>query len=174
MKLVYGGIIIAAAIAVSVLFFSISDIPPEQQPLPDEQKEIEVTKDKEQPATQIEPEPIETTSNEISYLIVNVEGDTHDKGWIIISGTIPEGPPRHLTGMVYSGIGIDVRVVNVFQIQLKEDNTFVHKVRINDDYLWKEDTKYTIAVKHGNLSKKVEFYRGTSINNFEDSMVPLI
>lgn len=111
---------------------------------------------------------------ETLYFTVNVEGDTKNRGFLTISGTIPS-EPRHLTGAITSGIGIDVRVVQVFQIQMdKDENTFSHKIGINDDYLWEEDTVYTVSVKHGNLTRNVEFYRGTFENNFEDSIVPLI
>jgi len=103
---------------------------------------------------------------------INVSGDMHDKSFITISGMIPN-KPDHLTGTVRMGQGADLTILYVFQIELDEnENRYDEKVGINDDYLWKEDTVYTISVNHGGVFKEMEFYRGTVVNNFEDSIVP--
>ena len=109
-----------------------------------------------------------------TVLTIDIDGNTQDGRFLTVSGVIPS-EPYHITGTITSGIGIDIRIVQVFQIQVDdENNTFSHKIGINDNYLWEEDTVYTISVKHGKLTKNIEFYRGTSENNFEDSIIPII
>jgi len=121
-----------------------------------------------------EPEPTSETSPIEDYsFTVNVEGDMHDKSFFTISGTVPD-EPRHLTGMIYSEERSDLKIVYVFQIQLDDGvNEYHERVGINDDFIWVEDTTYIVSVNHGKIIKKIEFYRGTTENNFLDSQVPL-
>lgn len=105
---------------------------------------------------------------------VNVSGDMHDKSFFTVSGTIPDSP-NHLTGTVRTGEGDSLRILYVFQIELDEsENRYEEKVGINSGYLWEEDTTYIVSVNHGETIKEVEFYRGTTGNDFRDSVIPVI
>lgn len=104
---------------------------------------------------------------------VHVSGDMHDKSFLTISGTIPDSPD-HLTGTIRTGEGDDLTIVYVFQIELEpEVNQYEEKVVITQDYLWEEDTTYIVSVNHGEIFKEVAFHRGTTMNNFMDSVVPI-
>jgi len=105
---------------------------------------------------------------------VNVSGGTQHGDKLTIFGTVSD-KPRHLTGMIYKDKGIDVKILYIFQIQLDDTmNEFSKVVLVNEDYLWEEDTTYIVSVNHGEIIKKIEFYRGTAENNFLDSIVPLV
>jgi len=105
---------------------------------------------------------------------INVSGDMHDKSFFTISGTVPD-QTHYITGMIWTGKSDTLKIIYVFQTKLdKGINIFEKKVGINEGYLWQEDTTYTISINHDGKIKEIEFYRGTKINNFEDSIVPII
>ena len=152
---------------------------PDQDPESKITEEIEVNPSQilnPEPTPESEPEPVSIPMPPQTGLgfSVNVTGEMHDRGYFTISGNIPD-EPNHLTGIIFAGAGDDLKIVYAFQQQLDDDvNHFQEKVRINGNYLWDEDTTYIVSVNHGGVIKEIEFYRGTTVNNFEDSIVPII
>ena len=127
-----------------------------------------------EPEPQPTPEPTQTTYQTGLGFSVNVSGDMHDKSFFKIYGNIPDNP-NHLTGTIRTGEGDALRIIYVFQIELDEGiNQYEEQVGINADYLWEEDTTYTVSINHGDIIKEVKFHRGTTVNNFADSKVPII
>jgi len=104
---------------------------------------------------------------------LNVSGGIHHGDYIEIFGTVPD-KPDHLTGLIYSGEkdSKDVKIVYVFQLNLDDQNHYSEKVRINDDYLWEKNKKYTVSVNHGDVYKVIQFYRGSADNNLEYNIIP--
>lgn len=107
--------------------------------------------------TPIKPEPI-VSQNDIEFT-AQMKGGMGHTDTITISGTVPT-PNSSVTGMIlHNEDEIDVTIVQVFQLTSDDNGFYTYDARINDDYLWKQDGKYTISIQNGEEYKKLYFYR---------------
>lgn len=82
-------------------------------------------------------------------------GDT-----ITISGTVSE-PNTSITGTIlHNADKPNVTIVQIFQLVADDHGFYTYDARINDDYLWKQEGKYTISIQSESEYKELVFHRG--------------
>lgn len=130
----------------------------------------------QQPSLEIVVEPekqytpnVDLIQEELPF-VVNMNGSMAHGSTLTIFGTVPN-ISKSITGVIYF---VDDNehptIVAVFQLTANQGH-YSHEVVVNDDYLWKENRTYTISVQNADVYEELDFFRGSKVNNFEDSKI---